>query len=60
MRVVSAAIGLMLVWQGLSLSLFIKATRRAWALLERHSDAKLQRVGVGAVLLGLLVMVCVT
>jgi uncharacterized protein YjeT (DUF2065 family) len=53
MRVALTAIGLMLIWQGLSLSLLIKATRRAWALLEGRSDVELARLGVG-------ILLCVT
>lgn len=59
MRVVIAAIGLLLVWQGLQVLLFIKTTRRTWAFLQQRSDAELQRAGLAVLLLGLL-LVCVT
>lgn len=44
----------MLVWYGLQMSLFIQVTRRAWALVERCSDAELQRLGIVVLVLGLL------
>jgi uncharacterized protein YjeT (DUF2065 family) len=60
MRTLLTALGLMLVWQGLSLSVLLKATRRSWALLEQTSDAKLRRLGVGMLLVGATVLACVT
>lgn len=60
MRVVLTAIGLILIWQGLNFSLFIKATRNVLALIERHSNTELQRAGVAVFLVGLLVLACVT
>jgi uncharacterized protein YjeT (DUF2065 family) len=60
MRVAFTAIGLMLIWQGLALSLFIKASRRGWAHLEKRTDADLRHVGVTLFLLGgLIILVCV-
>lgn len=54
MRTILTAVGLMLVWYGLQMSLFIQVTRRAWALVERCSDAELQRLGIVVLVLGLL------
>jgi uncharacterized protein YjeT (DUF2065 family) len=42
----------MFIWNGLALSLFLKGTRRSWAILEQSSDAKLWRVGIALMLAG--------
>ena len=59
MRLALAVIGSLLIVQGLQLSLFIKAMRRAWAILQLRNDAELRRGGVAMLLVGCVVLACV-